>query len=95
MKNSYFKVESLVELVHLHHPDRNDVIEALSMLEIAEFPRQAYKNFVSSERPNQPGSEWQFKENLVLEDSEDGTIVLDILEDGRIGGVEMVKYIRS
>jgi len=72
----------------------NDEVESLKKLVITEFPRQAYTYFVSGERPNQSGSEWQFKENLVLEHKGDGTIVMDILKDGRIGGIEMVKYIR-
>ena len=94
MKASYYMVETLIELVREQHSDRNDIISALNNLHIIGFPRQAYKQFISAENPNRPGSEWQFKENIVLEDKIDGTIVLDVLEDGRIGGVEMVSYIR-
>ena len=55
--------------------------------------RQPYICFVSGERPNQLDSEWQFEENIVLEHETEGVIVLDILKDGRIGGIEFVNQI--
>jgi hypothetical protein len=48
---------------------------------------------VNSEKPNQKGSEWQFDENIILEHETEGTIVLDVLKDGRIGGIEFVSQI--
>ncbi len=44
--------------------------------------------FVDSSRPNKPGSEWQFDRNVTLDHPELGYIVLDILKDGRVGGIE-------
>ena len=58
-----------------------------------EWIRKPYIRFVTGERPNLPGSEWQFEENVVLEHDTEGTIVLDILKDGRIGGIEFVSQI--
>jgi hypothetical protein len=51
--------------------------------------------FVDPQRPNEQGSEWQFLENVVMEHPTDGTIVLDILKDGRVGGVEFVDRIET
>ncbi|HOP22498.1 MAG TPA: hypothetical protein PK055_08175 [Gammaproteobacteria bacterium] len=51
-----------------------------------------YIRFVSSIRPNKPSSEWQFRENIILEDTIEGDVILDILHGDRIGGVEF--YIR-
>ena len=48
-----------------------------------------YVHFVDSSRPNKPGSEWQFKENIVIEDTLRGDVILDVLTGNRIGGVEM------
>lgn len=55
--------------------------------------RDAYIYFVSSENPNQAGSEWQFQENIILRNTENGDVVLDILKDNRVGGVEFLNKI--
>jgi hypothetical protein len=36
------------------------------------------------------GSQWQFEENIILEDPERGDLVLDILKGQRVGGVEFL-----
>jgi hypothetical protein len=36
------------------------------------------------------GSQWQFDENIILEDLERGDLVLDILTGQRVGGVEFL-----
>ncbi len=47
-----------------------------------------YEYFVDSARANQPGAEWQIKEGIWLDHPVFGSILLDVLQDGRIGGVE-------
>lgn len=94
MEESEFHIEQIIELLKEQEPERLDLIEELKKLE-KKWVRQPYIYFVSAERPNQPGSEWQFDENIVLEDETEGTIVLDILKDGRIGGIEFVSQIRD
>lgn len=49
-----------------------------------------YIHFVNPRRANRPGSEWQFEDNIILEDPVKGELVLDILKDGRVGGVEFL-----
>jgi len=49
-----------------------------------------YLHFVSARRANQAGAEWQFERNLHLEHPAYGDLVLDILKDGRVGGVEFL-----
>jgi hypothetical protein len=49
---------------------------------------------VNSDRPNESGSDWQFAENLELESPTEGGIVLDILTNHRVGGVEFVSKIK-
>ena len=51
----------------------------------------SYIYFVDPKKPNRPGSEWQFKENVILKSPSEGELVLDVLKDGRIGGVEFLK----
>lgn len=89
-KQSKFKIEWIIDLIKEQEPERTNLIEELEKSERKTWIRQPYIRFVSAERPNQPGSEWQFDENIVLEHETEGTIVLDILKDGRIGGIEFV-----
>ena len=52
----------------------------------------AYIYFVDPSNANQPDSEWQFEENIVLDDPLHGERVLDILKGRRVGGVEILKH---
>ena len=47
-----------------------------------------YVRFITSKRANKPGSEWQFRESVILEDTVHGDVIVDVLEGNRIGGVE-------
>ncbi len=95
MRKPEFHIEQIIELIKEQEPDRIDLIEELEKSNRKKWVRQAYIHFVSGERPNQPGSEWQFGENIVLEHETEGTIVLDILKDGRIGGIEFLSQIKD
>ncbi|WP_276371467.1 hypothetical protein [Chryseolinea sp. H1M3-3] len=95
MMEGYFDIEWIVELIKEQVPDRLYLIEQLRKSGIKGWIRQPYVRFVSAENANQPGSIWQFYENVVLEHKTEGTIVLDILKDGRIGGIEFVSQIRQ
>ncbi|KAB1065291.1 hypothetical protein [Salibacter halophilus] len=86
----YFDIEWIIDLIKEQEPDRTDLIEQLEMNERRRWIRQPYIFLLSVEKPSKPGSECQFGENIVLEHEREGTIVLDILEDGRIYGVEFV-----
>jgi len=55
---------------------------------------RAYIYFVNADNAGQPNSEWQFEENIILEDRKEGTIILDVLTDNRIGGIEFLKYVK-
>ena len=95
MQEPEFHIEQIIALLKKQEPNRLDLIEELEKLERKKWKRQPYIYFVSSEKPNQPDSEWQFEENIILEHETEGTIVLDILKDGRIGGIEFVSQIRD
>ena len=83
----------LVKLAIEQYPERTDVIKALESCSIDPDTRQAYICFVDASLPNKPGSKWQFKENIILEHPAQGTIVLDVLKSGEIGGVEIIQNI--
>ncbi len=94
MAEPYFKIEWIIDLIKEQEPNRLDLIEQLKNSKRKEWIRQPYISFVSGKRPNLPGSEWQFEENVVLEHYREGTIVLDVLKDGRIGGIEFVSQLK-
>jgi uncharacterized protein YuzE len=95
MREPYFDIEIIIELIKEQEPERLDLIDQLRKSEKQKWIHQPYVGFVSVERPNQPDSEWQFCESIVLEHEIEGTIVLDVLKDGRIGGIEFVSQIRD
>jgi len=90
MTQGYFDIALIIDAIREQEPHRTDLIEQLKNLKFRGWIRQPYVRFVSGENANQPGAEWQFKENIVLEHETEGTIVLDVLKDGRIGGIEFI-----
>jgi len=82
----------LVDLAKEQIPDRPEIISALSNCVKAKRQSRAYIYFVSGDNPNQPNAEWQFEENILLVDKKVGTIILDVLQGNKIGGLELLKY---
>ncbi|HEX8271302.1 MAG TPA: hypothetical protein VF615_01550 [Longimicrobiaceae bacterium] len=81
----------LVALARDSRPDEPWLAEALARCTRAAEGGRAYLYFVDPARPDEPGSAWQFEENVVLHHPREGELVLDVLRDGRIGGVEFLK----
>jgi hypothetical protein len=84
----------LMELAREQAPERQWLPVALSRCTRLRWRGDAYMAFIDSARPNEPGSEWQFVENIVLEHPSHGELVLDILTEHRVGGVEFLARIR-
>jgi hypothetical protein len=84
----------LVDLANEQIPDKPEIILALSNCVKAKRESKAYIYFLSGENPNQLNSEWQFEENIMLEDKKIGTIILDVLKGNKIGGIELLKYLK-
>lgn len=93
MGDNYFRIEWIIELLKEQEPEKIELIKQLEQSTIKGWIRQPYIYFVSAERANQEGSEWQFAYNIVLDHDTEGTIVLDILKDGRVGGIEFLNLI--
>jgi hypothetical protein len=81
----------LVELARESRPDEPWLADALARCTRAAEESSAYTYFIDPTNPNQPGSEWQFEENVVLEHPHEGELVLDILGGRRVGGVEFLQ----
>lgn len=86
-------IESIIKLVEKQEPERQDLISALRNCKGGHWSSNGYYQFVNSRNPNQPGSEWQHDESVVIEQKDKGDIVIDILKDGRIGGIEFIDLI--
>ena len=81
--------EWLVELARDQHPDKPWLLSALSTCTRGCYESRAYIHFVNSSNPNEPGSPWQFSENILLKTNK-GEVVLDILENEKVGGAEFL-----
>ncbi len=80
----------LVEAAAREYPDQPRLAAALARCTRARWESSAYIRFVTARRADRPGAEWQFESSLMLDDTVHGTVVLDILRDGRIGGAEFL-----
>jgi hypothetical protein len=86
-------IEEIIKLVQGQEPARQDIIAALRNCKGGHWYSSGYYNFVDSRNANQTGSEWQHDECIVLEQQNQGDIVIDLLKDGRIGGIEFIDLI--
>ena len=83
----------LVDLAREQEPDEPWLPVALADCCRAWRHSPAYVYFLNPNNPNQPGSEWQFETNIVLEHPTEGALVLDILKGQRVGGFETIDRI--
>ena len=65
---------------------------AESLKECTRYCRQsdAYYYFMDPKNANKPGAEWQISENIILKHDTLGEIVLDVLKNKKIGGIEFI-----
>lgn len=84
----------LIQLAKEQAPEYPWLPSALSKCTRSRWRGEAYLSFVDDARPNEPGSAWHFLENIVLEHPSQGELVLDILTEQRVGGVEFLSRIR-
>lgn len=71
-------------------PEQPELADAFAACVRARGAGGPYVYFVDAARPNAPGSPWQFDRNEMLEDTEFGDVVVDVLKDGRIGAIELL-----
>jgi hypothetical protein len=83
-----FDPRELIDAARREYPEQPWIAEALSHCTEAFSVSRWMVHFVDPAKPNEPGSAWQFRENVTLESPADGDIVLDILKDGRVGAIE-------
>ena len=81
----------LVELARASD-SRPELVEALNKCTRAFVRSADYVYFVDNALANRPGAEWQFDRNEGIEGPNDQLVILDLLKDGRVGGVELIFY---
>lgn len=76
----------LVDLATAQHASEPWLSTALQQCRRARHESRAYIHFVD---PSSPA--WRFQRNLTLASRDHGTLVLDVIEGGAIGGLEFLK----
>lgn len=85
-----FEPDHLIRLVYAQYPHRTDVLRALQLCSGGYWENDQYIYFIQSRKSTVPNNESQIVERLVLEDQQEGRIVVDVVADGRIAGIGFV-----
>lgn len=85
-----FDPKMLIALASVEAPEYPWLPDALANCGAGVWRSRAYVHYVSAVNANEPGAEWQFETNVVLEHDVLGTVILDILKGSRLGGIEFV-----
>ena len=67
--------------------------EALANCGVGTWESRAYVHYVEDADKSKPGSPWQFEKSVVLSHESLGMVVLDVLSEDRLGGIEFVDRI--
>ena len=84
----------LVTLAHEQLANETWLPDALARCTRCFQKSNTYIYFVDPYQPNKPSAEWQFYQNLHLQHPTSGWLILYVLTENRIGGVEFVDQIR-
>ena len=85
----------LIALAKQQMPNEEWLVEALGQCtQVAEDSSGTYAYFFPREQAK-GNSEWDFSKNISLRDPEFGELVLDVLNNGKIGGIEFLDKVRT
>ena len=93
MDDGYFHIETIIDLMKEQFPEEFDIIEQLQNSKWKAWIRRAYVVFENEKGPKPNTFNPKIVNAIALEDDKEGTIVIDILEDGSIKGFEFVNQI--
>ncbi|WP_404985699.1 hypothetical protein ACI513_00495 [Chryseobacterium sp. M5] len=91
--NRKIDIQEIIDFITFNLLKESHLRTNLNTIKFGKWESKAYYKFVDSTDANKPGSKWQFKENIILEHPKYKTIVLDILQDDQLGGIEFIKFI--
>ncbi len=86
-------IKDLIQILEKEEQKNENLINSLQNCKGGNWKNKAYYQFINSENPNQVGSKWQFLDNVIIEHKEIGTIIIDLLTDNRIGGLEFYELL--
>jgi hypothetical protein len=84
----------LLNILESKIPIQTELMNFIKKIKDGNWESKAYIYFLNSKNPNQPNSEWQFKENLILESEIYGPLILDILSENKLGGIEFLNNLK-
>jgi hypothetical protein len=84
----------IIQFVEEHFREELWLVDALSVCTRCLRESKAYLYFVNPDEPNTPNSAWQFDRNIILEHPREGTLILDILQGHRVGGIEFLARLK-
>jgi len=87
------QIDELIELVKQQDPNRQDLVIALTNCIGEKWKDKAYFQYVDSKNANQIGAEWQIEENIIIEHPTKGIVIINLLKDKRIGGIEFYEFL--
>lgn len=87
---SSFNPSEIASLLEKQFPDEKEVLASLKRRTSGRWSSgRKYIYFVEPTNPNQPNSEWQHVDCIILDDT-DCRIVIDVLLDHQVGGIEFL-----
>ena len=84
----------IIKILEKEDPKNENLIQLLENCSGGNWESIAYFRFVNPKNANQPNSEWQFQENIIIEHNEIGTIIIDLLKNNKIGGIELLNQLK-
>lgn len=93
-KHKLGKIDEIIKLVKEQEPERTDIVQALKKCSYGKWASSGYYEFYLPGRKNKTPV-MKFKENIIIEHDRLGFIVLDVYQDGRIGGIEFIDLIKE
>ncbi|MFB6320859.1 hypothetical protein [Saccharicrinis sp. FJH54] len=95
MKDPYFRKEILIDLIKDQAPERTDLIEQLTQLEVVGWIRRPYISLYKPSSSDRNRSKLEYCDCLELEHEIEGDIILDLSKEGIIIGIELINQIHD
>ena len=80
----------LIELVKQQLPEEGWLLDSLFRVNRAQYDGVSYYLFIEREKASDGNVDWEFNRNIKLRDPERGEIVLDILNNNEVAGMEVL-----
>lgn len=82
-----FEPDHLIRLFYAQYPHRTDVLRALQLCSGGYWESEKYIYFIQTRQSATPNTDSVVVESLIVDDQQQGRIVVDVVADGRIAGI--------